>query len=104
MSRTYAHVPDTVEVARATPDQLTLRHAQHWDTGCDTSATGNCQLTIARWASAHRWSRRGTLVLERRAAVNANLNAMRDRYRAGHDMDDALPDPVRICLCQNCGT
>jgi hypothetical protein len=107
MSRTYAHVPYTVEVARANPAVVgTL--IQQWVPGVGrvpiTDPRAIVKPFLPGWACRQSWARHGRAVAERRAAVRDTLRAAAGQYRATGVVDvDLMPDPVRTCLCQCCG-
>ena len=108
MSRTHAHVPEAVQLARVSSPTLLVDHHAHWvagpgRVGCLDERAG-CHQAIARWASTQRWSRRGTCRVERTSVVRDQLKAAARTYNTTGQVDDPnLPSPVLWCLCQACG-
>ncbi|WP_156250793.1 hypothetical protein [Pseudactinotalea terrae] len=106
MSRTHAHVPAHVEQQRADPGTLVPHRYGHWvprvgSISCDQVG---CPGVVARWASSQPWTRRGSAVIERRAAVRDRLRAAAREYRTtGPVLADVMPDPLIFCLCEGCG-
>lgn len=105
MSRTYAHVPAAVELARVSDKTILQTVHRIWTRGgapiCCTD--GTCYVEVPRWASSRRWSRRGTAVMERRTAIDNQLRQAIKEYRTTGDVDtDVYTDPETNCLCEYC--
>ncbi|MFD6092815.1 hypothetical protein ACFWGN_11895 [Oerskovia sp. NPDC060338] len=108
MSRTDAHVPDDVEIARLPFTAVETKH-RHWrvlplrQVSC-LSPEARCFPVAARWASRQPHSRRGSGRIERRSVVRDVLRTATVAANSGLDLDDiAMPVPHRFCLCQTCG-
>lgn len=108
MSRTNAHVPASVEVARLVDKTILDTTHRHWVPGrglvscLDPDA--RCYQYVPRWASSQTGTRRGTAQFERRAGVRDVLKDAAKEYRAtGQVSDLVMPDPTTYCLCQMCG-
>jgi len=106
MSRTDAHVPAHIEQLHAAPGVLVPHLYGHWVLGAGSISCDQmgCPGEVARWASKQPWTRRGSAVIERRAAVRDRLRAAAREYRTtGEVLADVMPDPLLFCLCEGCG-
>lgn len=108
MSRTDAHEPAHVELEHVTNQSILRTRHQHWVNGHGLVSCldprARCEPYVPRWASAQPRTRRGTAVIERRAAVRDTLRVTATTYRAyGHVDDPVIPGPNTYCLCQSCG-
>lgn len=102
MSRTFSHVPERVQILAADPTILGISH-RHWVPGRGRVSCpdpdARCTPRLPRWASTQRYSRRGTIVLERRSAVRDALRQAATIHRAECDLDDLeIPRPERFGL------
>lgn len=105
MSRTHAHVPAEVELARLRDKSILKISHRIWTRGDGPICCmdGTCYVDVPRWASSRRWSRRGTAVMERRTAIDNQLRQAIKEYRTTGDVDtDVYTDPETFCLCEYC--
>ena len=107
MSRTYAHVPAAVELARVNDKSLLRTQHRHWAVGrgriscLDTEA--RCFEYLPGWASSQPWTRRGTAYMERRTAIDVQMRQAIKEYRTTGTVDaDVYTDPESYCMCQYC--
>lgn len=108
MSRTHAHAPAAVELARVTDPTILDTWHTHWAPGVGPvtcpDPRARCASYVPRWASTQPWTRRGTAVFQRSSVVRDRLREAAKAYRAGANLDDVqMPDPVTYCLCEHCG-
>lgn len=100
MSRTLAHVPTGVELARAHDKSILRTIHGKWDGSASVCCTDEkCFVYLPRWASKRREARCGTAFIERRTAVDMKLLQAIKEYRTTGDVPDdvyADPEPRRI--------
>ena len=107
MSRTDAHVPERVAVARTrNPAELAVGHVHYTRTGKRVSCLdegAQHYVHMARWASREPHSRKGSQVAEKKSLVRQTLRQAALEFNTEGIVDDpVMPHPARNCLCQMC--
>lgn len=108
MSRTFAHVPADVELARVNDKSILRTSHRHWVAGRGIVSCpdpdARCAEYMPNWASAQPWARRGTARFERRTAIDVQMRQAVKEYRTHGEVDaDVYIDPDTYCMCQMCG-